>query len=199
MFQRVLEILAQDHTEQYLLEVLQPNQAAFELYKKQGFSIARSFGVFKLDKSAYVSKPSAHTVEYVPGLEMHDWKRFSSFQDFNPSWQNSIDSINAIRDAFQYAVVRMDNKTVAYGLIDKQTGDIPQLAVHREYRRKGIAGSIIAALVESTRGSRVRVINVEDACEEMKLFLHNEGFEQYVSQYEMVLPLHDERDGAFFD
>ena len=88
---------------------------------------------------------------------------------------------------------------ISYGLIDKQTGDIPQLTVHRDYRRKGIAGSIIAALVESTRGGRVRVINVEDACEEMKLFLRNEGFEQYVSQYEMVLPLHDERDGAFFD
>ena len=189
MFQKVVEVLTQDHVEQYILEVLQPNQAAFELYKKQGFSIAKSYGVFKLAKNDYVPKPHANHVEYVQQFETNDWKCLSSFWDFEPSWQNSIDTIKAIPHAFHCAVVRLDNQIVGYGLIDKNTGDIPQIAVRKDYRRKGIAGSIVAALVERTQGSRIRVINVEDRCEEMKLFLRNEGFDEYVKQYEMVLPI----------
>ena len=47
-----------------------------------------------------------------------------------------------------YALVFLDNNIIGYGVVDKNTGDIPQLAVHKDYRRNGIAGSIVSALFE---------------------------------------------------
>lgn len=81
-------------------------------------------------------------------INPNDWRELTEFWDFAPSWQNSIDSINAVSDSFIYSIVHLDDNIVGYGVIDKKTGDIPQIAVNKNYRRKGIAKSIITDLMK---------------------------------------------------
>jgi len=186
IFHTVTGILKERNVEQYLLEVLQVNTAAFELYRNQGFEIRRTFSCFRLAKDSY--KPqTACKVEHVNGFTAHDWLKLASFWDFEPSWQNSIDSVNAVPDAFVYSVVRGDGNIVGYGVIDRKTGDIPQLAVDKGFRGKGIAGSILSDLINNTESQRIGVINVDDKSEAMKEFLCKSGFDNEVSQYEMIL------------
>ncbi len=82
-------------------------------------------------------------------INPNDWRELTEFWDFVPSWQNSIDSINAVSDSFIYSIVRFDDNIVGYGVIDKKTGDIPQIAVNKNYRRKGIARSILTDLIKT--------------------------------------------------
>lgn len=188
MFRGVMELLKAEGVEQYLLEVLQQNTSAYELYKKNGFKTIRDFACFKLDKSKYKSRET-FSVERVESFTAADWKQIKEFWDWVPSWQNSIESICALPGDFIYSVVRSDNKIVGYGIIEKRTGDIPQFGVDRNYRRKGIAGSIITDLINNTESSKAAVINVDDRSQESKDFLNALGFELYVEQYEMVLEI----------
>ena len=188
IFQKVLELLKDDGVEQYLLEVIQQNTAAYELYRKKGFEITRTFSCYKLDKSNFKLQ-NTFSIEHVDGFTAAEWTHLREFWDFNPSWQNSIESVCALSGEFCYSIVRFDNKIVGYGIIEKKTGDIPQIAVDRNYRRKGIAKNILSDIISNTEASKVAVINVDDSSKVSKDFLSALGFLHYVDQYEMIMDL----------
>lgn len=188
MLLNVRQLFKEMEVEQYLLEVIQSNTSAFQIYKKQGFKILRDFECFHLDKNKY-NPITTYKVEHINMVNPDDWRELKGFWDFVPSWQNSIDSINAVSDAFIYSVVRLNDSIVGYGVIDKKTGDIPQIAVNKNYRCKGIASSIITDLIKNTESNNINVINVDGESKPMKDFLLKLGFEYGVSQYEMILKL----------
>ncbi|NEZ73856.1 GNAT family N-acetyltransferase [Clostridium botulinum] len=188
MLLNVRRLFQQMGVEQYLLEVIQSNTSALQLYKKQGFKILRDFQCFHLDKNKY-NPITTYKVEHVDMINPNDWRELTEFWGFVPSWQNSIDSINAVSDSFIYSIVHLDDNIVGYGVIDKKTGDIPQIAVNKNYRRKGIAKSIITDLMKNTESYNINVINVDGRSKSMKDFLLKLGFECGVSQYEMILKL----------
>ncbi|ENJ9655170.1 TPA: GNAT family N-acetyltransferase [Clostridium botulinum] len=188
MLLNVRQLFKEMGVEQYLLEVIQSNTSALQLYKKQGFKILRELECFHLDKNKY-NPITTYKVEHVNMINSNEWRELTEFWDFVPSWQNSIDSINAVSDAFIYSIVRLDDNIVGYGVIDKKTGDIPQIAVNKNYRRKGIARSIFADLIKNTESYNINVINVDGESRSMKDFLLKLGFECGVSQYEMILKL----------
>lgn len=171
-----------------MLEVIQTNKSAVELYKKQGFEIIRDLACFALDKNKY-NPVMACKVEHIDRINSTEWEQLITFWDYTPSWQNSIDSINAASETFIYSIVRFDDTITGYGIIDKKTGDIPQIAVNKHYRHKGIARSIVTDLIKSTESYKAGVLNVDNQANTMKDFLLELGFEHAVSQYEMVLGL----------
>ena len=185
MLLNIRKELKEKQVEQYLLEVIKSNTSAVELYKKQGFEIQREFQCFQLDKNKY-NPITTYKVEHVDRINL---RQLTEFWDFKPSWQNSIDSISAIPEAFLYSIVRFDNTIVGYGIIDKRTGDIPQIAVNKHYRGKGIARSIITDLIENTESYKISVLNVDDESKCNKDFLIKLGFEHIVGQYEMLLKI----------
>ncbi|AWI04588.1 GNAT family N-acetyltransferase [Clostridium drakei] len=190
MFFNTKQLLQEMGVEQYLLEVIQSNISAVRLYKKQGFETLREFECFNLDKNKYKHTPTAeYEVQHINSITKNDWKEFSKFWDFKPSWQNSIDSVNDASDTFVYSIIVIDNTIVGYGIIDKYTGDIPQIAVDKNHRGKGIGRSIFTDLLKNTESDNIKVLNVDNHCDSMKDFLLNLRFEQNVSQYEMVLKL----------
>ena len=188
MFLNVLKKLKEMEVEQYLLEVIQSNTSAVHLYKKQGFEVSREFECFNLEKKLFTCTPT-HQVKHINDITEIDWVKLMSFWDFKPSWQNSIDSIKAVSDEFICSTVSIDDEIVGYGIIDKNTGDIPQVAVDKNYRGKGIGSSILADLVKNTESSSLNVVNIDSQCISVKDFLLNLGFNLVVKQYEMILKL----------
>lgn len=188
MFLNAIESLKEIKVEQYLLEVIQSNTAAVNLYKKEGFEVSREFDCFNLDKKTFTYK-STHTVQHIDAIDESYWLELMKFWDFKPSWQNSTDSISAVSDTFIYSIVSIDDKIAGYGIIDKITGDIPQIAVDKKYRGRGIGRSIVSDLLMSTESQSISVVNVDSQCNSMKDFLVNLGFKHMVKQYEMVFQL----------
>jgi len=183
MLLNVKEVLKQKQIEQYLLEVIQSNTSALQLYKKEGFKIRRNFSCFKIDKKSYVPVKN-YKVEHTDQMA---WEQLREFWDFEPSWQNSIDSVNAVSKEFLYSIVHYDNTIAGYGIINKKTGDIPQFAVKKVYRGNGIGRSIVTDLIENTESKKISILNVDDESKCMKDFLLKLEFEPIVSQYEMLL------------
>lgn len=188
MFLNVLKNLKEMEVKQYLLEVIQSNTSAVHLYKKQGFEVSREFECFNLDKKLFTCAPT-HQVQHINEITEIDWIKLMSFWDFKPSWQNSVDSIKAVSDEFICSIVSINDEIVGYGIIDKNTGDIPQIAVDKNYRGKGIGSSILADLLKNTESCSLNVVNVDSQCDSMKDFLLNLGFKLMIKQYEMILAL----------
>ncbi len=182
------ELLREKDIEQYLLEVIKTNTSAFQLYDKQGFEVIREFSCFKLDRNAYQPRGD-YQIQAVDGFEADEWERLKGFWDYMPSWQNSDASIKALANEFRYSVVKLDGVIAGYGIMDKRSGDIAQLAVDRRYRRRGIASTIMSDLILHTEGERVTILNVDERDEGMIHYLLSAGFVTTLGQYEMLLKI----------
>lgn len=187
MFSKVLSLLHENNIEHYLLEVIQSNEPAVNLYKKQGFMITRTLSCFRIDKDFIKEAPDSSINYKSYDIELIDWELFKSFWDFEPSWQNSIDSIMAVSDLFEVIIAEVDEKTVGYGIVDRITGDIPQLAVHEDYRCKGIGHNILKRLIQCTESQNLNFLNIDDKCVSNIKFLQRLGFDNFIDQYEMIL------------
>lgn len=80
-------------------------------------------------------------------------------------------------------------RTVAYGIIEPESGDITQLAVHPEYRRVKIGSAILAKLVSVNNHSHLKLINSEVHCTALTTFCESAGLSLSGKQFEMILPL----------
>lgn len=77
--------------------------------------------------------------------------------------------------------------TLGYGIIETGSGDIPQLAVRKEYRRQGVAAGILHELAKYTTSDELVLLNVDATYPGMHSFLQALGFEHFIDQYEMLL------------
>lgn len=189
LLEKLRIVVKQRHAEQYVTEVKKENNPAIGLYKKQGFKIRRELSSYTLKKGKHRKMISPYRIEYFTEITRNEWERLESFWEFQPSWENSISSVSAGKGMMKYALVCSDNKSIGYGVVDENTGDIPQLAVHRDYRHNRIAGSIVSDLFEKVATDQLNIHNVDDTYDAMKSFLLKVGFEKTIGQYEIILSL----------
>ncbi|HXQ35085.1 MAG TPA: GNAT family N-acetyltransferase, partial [Anaerolineales bacterium] len=129
---------------QYLLEVLISNERAVSLYRKLGFEEIRSLAVLRSNEPM---KPLSD-VEGVSlrRLEEPDWDVFCAYWDREPTWQNSNDAVERIRNHCEIVGAFVDERCVGYGIVFKPSRILMQLAVAQEFRRRGIGRRLLAVL-----------------------------------------------------
>lgn len=182
--------LRQVSAQQYILEVIDTNLSAIKVYKKVGFREVRQLESFKLSGS--VTKSPG---EELTGIELRmayepDWDLFQSFWDWEPSWQNSINSIKRSLDTKVLVCACSEGSCVGYGIVYPSNGDIPQLAVNKGYRRRGIGTQILQSLEMQIRGGQTgRMINIDRSADATLGFCKAIGMQRIVDQYEMLLEL----------
>lgn len=185
MLQTARQNFGKSGVEQYVLEVLTANTSAANIYTKNGFTVEREFLCCQMDGGENRTD-LLHQTERVMDP---DWELFRTFWDYQPSWQNSIQSIEAVPENFNISAVRINNCIAGYGIIDKTTGEIPQIAVDKNWRNKGIGSSILADLMNQTSSNQIKILNIDTRSEAMLQFITAAGFQNTVNQYEMILEL----------
>ena len=182
--------LKQVSAQQYILEVIDTNVSAIKVYKKVGFREVRKLESFKLRGSVARS-----FMKELTGIELRieskpDWELFQSFWDWEPSWQNSINSIKRSLDNKVLVCAFSEGSCVGYGIAYPSNGDIPQLAIDKGYRRRGIGTQILQSLETQIRsGQTGRIINIDASAEGTLGFCKAVGMEKIVNQHEMLLEL----------
>lgn len=167
-----IELLRAAGGTRYVLEVLEANVGAAALYRGMGFSETR-----RLDCWTYGS--ASRPARTAPSPNARD----DSWWDVQPSWQNSTASLMRARDRF--VTIGDDD---GYAIVFPSTGDLPQLAVRREARRKGVGKRLLesaAAIAEKP----LRIINVDSRDDGIAAFLDAVGAKRFVRQIEMAAPL----------
>jgi len=175
---------------QYLLEVLQHNKPAVSIYSKLGFEVTREFNYFIQNTGNISIDPGSRENKYrIEPLHLSQAKRLENFMDFNPSWQNSFESIErSPEDFIIYGSFRGD-LIVGYCIFEPLSGDITQIAVSKEHRRKGIANDLLEEALKSNQLDSVKAINAEAAASSFTHFMNSKEISLKGKQFEMIKTL----------
>lgn len=190
IFQYSLPYLRNAGVSQYLLEVLKHNEAAVSVYKKQGFKVVREFSYFtagindiqmrKRDDNKYLSITTSN---------LDSIKKQSSWFEFEPSWQNSFESIGRQAESFVIKAASVNNSHVGFCVFEPFSGDITLIAIHPQYRRKGIATALLEEVLMDCKNTGVKLINTDNQFPAISVWANSVGLVKRGEQFEMILDL----------
>jgi len=116
-------------------------------------------------------------------------EQLASFWDFQPSWQNSFDSVTRSLTDFKLLGAFEGANLIGYCIFETNTGDITQIAVDKNYRRQGIASVLLAEVAKSNRHPGIKLINAESGCESILKFAESKRILLKGQQFEMIRKL----------
>jgi ribosomal protein S18 acetylase RimI-like enzyme len=190
IFEHSIPYLKEANVKQYLLEVLQHNTKAGNVYRKAGFEVTREFNYF-IQKNENVQNIIKVT-ETLYSIEKIDIEKYDFLSDcwgFCPSWQNSFESIKRASEGFVCLGVFAENKLLGYCVFEPISGDVAQIAVDKQHRRKGIASLLLNEIIKLNKSAVVRVINTDISCESITNFLKAKNMDVTGKQFEMIRKL----------
>ena len=188
LFEFSLPALRATNAKEYVLEAIEVNHAAIATYSRIGFQVSRKFEAFRRESAAIPSLASNPAIEIRPITI--GWSITQKFWDWLPSWQNSIASLERSRSEKILLGAFCNDKFVGYAIAYPSTGDIPQFAVERSFRRRGVGSALLNAVQSFMSDTTpARVINIEATDQVTMDFLCKIGFQNFLGQYEMKLNL----------
>lgn len=172
LMERSCELLRAAGAREYVLEVIDTNTRAVELYRATGFVETRGFQCWRYESSSLQVFESSSVEKPTP-----------SWRDVEPSWQNSDVSIARARDP--HTLLGDAN---GYAVVFPSNGDLAQLAVRRDARRRGLGTRLLRAAAELA-GKPLRIMNVDERDAGIASFLARSGATKIVRQLELIRPL----------
>lgn len=185
VFRHTEERLKAASIEQYLLEVLQHNTTAVNLYKKLGFEVSRSFNYFHQDVNLLEFKTGGDLSGKVKSMDIAEVQSFHD-GDYPHSWQNNMDAIHRSPEDFLGLGYFEDNALLGYLICEPRSGDITQIVVDPDHRRKGIATTLMSRARKINQHPRMKLINTDTRDEGLVHFLEALNIPLQGKQYEMI-------------
>jgi len=172
----------------YLLEVIQTNKKALNLYKNQGFKIIREFECMIAKRSDFEPKLSAiqsQNLQFsIYSTSDYPWDSILKFQNFFPSWQNSNMSMR-FSPRYKVLNIAQDSRLLGYMVFNPLSGEITQIGAED---MDFLGGIMIKYLVSQNAGvKQVYFINIDSKNKSLIDLLSELGFSTFFKQYEMLL------------
>ncbi len=167
------------------LEVITTNDKAVKAYRDFGFEVSRTLRVCRTaGERPDVSQKTEFTAEKIRLDQLPDDE--SLFFDTRPTPQNSRAALSALQDTAHVLAVWMDGGLIGWGAAYAD-GSVAQIAVLKEFRRRGAGRALLHGLWCATGADRLTFVNVDTAAKGVNAFLDDAGVEDRVHQSEMRL------------
>lgn len=187
IFEYSIPFLKAEGIQQYLLEVLQHNAKAISVYQQLGFQVSREFNYYMQPVCDIQPNITHKKASFdIQQIDINTYPYLSSFWDFCPSWQNSPDSIQRANSGFVYLGAFGNNELIGYAVFEPLSGDIAQLAVKPEERRKGAASLLLSKIIELNLSNILKILNIDTTCHSLSAFLEASSIKEGGKQYEMI-------------
>ena len=187
VFEYAIPFLKSAGIKEYLLEVLQHNTDAISVYKKLGFEVTREFYYFRTIPSDIRYNLKNIDFPYtIENIDINQYESKAHFWDFKPSWQNSLEAINRAINDFICLGFFVDNKLIGYGVFEPLSGDVTQIAVDQNFRRKGVGSVLFHKLLSFNKQGAVKIVNTDINCSSIGNFLKSKNIEPTGKQFEMI-------------
>lgn len=187
MFRFAVPKLKDKGVKSFFLEVLQENKPAVRAYRKTGFEITRGFDCFELNLDQARFDEEATVPIEIREIGKDRLPQFAPFLDWEPSWENSLASMERIPDTVMLFEAVHGDDTAGAIVYYPVLNWIMCVAVNPSLRRHGIGTALVKHLIAHVEGERasIRLVNVDDSDEGMINFLRKIGFELFTTQFEM--------------
>jgi len=186
IFEYSIPYLKEMGIKQYLLEVLQHNTKAVSVYRNLGFEVTREFNYFIQKNEIIQNKIKTTDILYsIKQIDIEHFDLTSTFHDFYPSWQNSLESIKRAINDFVCLGVFAGNKLTGYCVFEPVSGDITQIAVSQQNRRKGIASLLLNEIIRLNKSNVIKIVNTDISCSAITNFLKSKNIDITGKQFEM--------------
>ena len=190
IFNYSIPFLKEAGIRQYLLEVLQENEAAISVYKKMGFQVRREFNYFTAGlESLHIPAKHKDPDVLIQKLDVPMQEVMLSFHDFQSSWQNSFEAIAQSAEDFIMIDLFRGDQLLSYCIFEPASGDITQIATDKAFRRRGYASLLLAEAIKHSEHTSVKLINTEVSCDSITGFMQSCGINISGKQYEMLREL----------
>jgi ribosomal protein S18 acetylase RimI-like enzyme len=182
-----IPLLKEKNIKQYILEVLQHNTNAVSVYRNIGSEVTREFNYFIQKNENILNTIKTSELSYfIEKIDIENYDFLSDFWDFRPSWQNSFGSIKRAKNGFVCLGVFAKDKLVGYCVFEPVSGDVTQIAVDKQHRRKGVATLLLNEIMKLNKNTVIRVINTDVSCESITSFLNAKNIVATGKQFEMI-------------
>lgn len=197
MFDAVVAALRDRGVGRIVHEVLVGNDRALRAYRRMGFATRRDLvclrapvaGVMAAGGSGEPDEETRDGLEVLPVGELDlDWAR--GCRDWPPTWPCGDATVERAADAVRL-VGRLAGDPAGYAvLLPPQGGggvvDVPQIAVTRGARRRGVATAMLQTLAAALpEQAAFRVLNVDAAARGDLAFWRSLGAREFARQHEM--------------
>ncbi len=187
IFEYSVPFFKDEKIEQYLLEVLQHNDKAISIYKKAGFKVNRELNYFRDHVELINIETAVNQAQFeIKRIELETIKTTEYFLDFYPSWQNNFDSIHRAKEDFVIIGVYDNERIIGYCIIEPLSGDIPQIAVAHEYRKKKIGSYLLKEVMKYNKVDTIKIINADERDSTFTAFLNSKNILVKGKQFEMI-------------
>ena len=183
MYDYIQPFFKENKVNQHVLEVIENNQSAIRAYEKNGFYINRKLLCF----SGKLQVKSHSDIALIQPLNEFLWNDFQLFWDISPCWQSAELSMNNAKPTALGAFI--EDELVGYVLFNSAKNRIYQIAVKPQERRKGIAKQLLVEVNKQLSDGTIQINNVDEAAENLKIFLEKQGLVNDINQFEMVKSL----------
>lgn len=182
IYEHAIQALKKKGIVTHQLEVMTNNEKAQRIYLKKGFKISRTIVCYK----GIITPRHQASLDFQISSHI-DLNQVSALWNAKPSWQNNIPSLRRMSGKLTVFSVYLNGALAAYCAFNKSNGRIYQLAVDTNYRKKGIASSLLQKVKTNSETKELSITNVDETDTESHSFLVNAGFVPFLKQFEMTL------------
>lgn len=183
LLKEIPKIMKDRKIDRFILEVLENNIPAQNLYKKYGFIVTRrlkcyEYHDFEMNKRRKEIRSQEDCFNAILNANIE------LYCSFSPSWQNSLASYINSKDEYSVLIEEKDHKLEGYGIVHKRNGSVLQIGLNPENRSASLMSRIVENLCNHTDSKNLKYLNVEDGSK-IESFLVSIGFKNILNQYEM--------------
>jgi ribosomal protein S18 acetylase RimI-like enzyme len=182
MYHFILPVLKEKGINKLFLEVITENIQAIKSYEKSGFKIERELLCYKGE----ISISNINNNLEINKLQDYNWNLLQSFWDISPTWQNSNNVVNKLRNTNISLGAYIKNQLVGYIIYNPNNKRLQQIAINKNFRQQKIASTLMRKLIDEY-GNTFSIINVDKSSKSVNAFLRKIGFEKNLEQLEMKL------------
>jgi GNAT superfamily N-acetyltransferase len=180
MYRYAVPLLKRAGISHHLLEVIDKNEPARNVYEAVGFQTVRNLAAFKTAKPIGGTSPVAiRTIDAIPADP--------AFAGMKPTWQNTTAAICRDMAAHHLIGAFVQENLVGYAAWVPAAGRVKQFAVHAGHRRNGIGTALFRHMLQNSSTGSLLVTNIDEDCLPVVTFLEKLNLQRLLRLYEMKM------------
>lgn len=183
MYDYLLPLLHKNNIRSHYLEVITQNQKAIKIYESIGYQVTKKVTCFK----GKINEPKQPFDYQIFEFDFVSQSTIESFWNHQPTYQNTLSSINRNKNAHTFLGVFSENGLLAYIIYANSNARVKQFGVDKNYRKSLLGQQLFYQVQKANLNQEISLINIDSNDTESVAFLQKIGLSTTVEQYEMVL------------